>query len=76
VSGASWKEKLYILEGVEARTATLAAGSYQNIFTANGYSEHMYFMMTILSFTSYKHFSSPFQIAILKPFIYYTIAAL
>jgi len=37
VSGGSWKEKLYILEGVEARTATLAAGSYQNIFTTNGY---------------------------------------
>lgn len=36
----------------------------------------MYFMITILSFTNYKHFSSPFQITILKPCIYYTIAAL
>lgn len=31
VSGASWKEKLHMLEGVQARMATLSAGSYQNI---------------------------------------------
>ena len=31
VSGASWKEKLYIIEAVEERTTTLTAGSYQNL---------------------------------------------
>ncbi len=36
VCGGSWKEKLCVLERIEARAITLAAGSYQNIFITDG----------------------------------------
>lgn len=37
VIGSSWKENLYNLELIEKRMIKIAAGSYQNIFTAKGY---------------------------------------
>ena len=36
VPGASWKEKLYILEETASRLPTTAAGSYQNITLLEG----------------------------------------